>query len=35
MNEEKLHSLKNFTLLLVDDEEALLDKFHTVLSMIE
>jgi DNA-binding response OmpR family regulator len=33
MNEEKLHILKNFTLLLVDDEEALLDKLHTVLSL--
>lgn len=33
MNEEKLNILKNFTLLLVDDEEALLDKLHTVLSI--
>ena len=33
MNEEKLNRLKNFTLLLVDDEEALLDKLHTVLSI--
>ena len=33
MNEEKLNILKNFTLLLVDDEEALLDKLDTVLSI--
>jgi len=33
MNEEKLNILKKFTLLLVDDEEALLDKLHTVLSL--
>ena len=33
MNEEKLNRLKKFTLLLVDDEEALLDKLHTVLSI--
>jgi len=33
MNEKKLSLLKNFTLLLVDDEEALLDKLHTVLSI--
>jgi len=33
MNEEKLTILKNFTLLLVDDKEALLDKLHTVLSI--
>ncbi|MDQ7046438.1 MAG: hypothetical protein Q9M39_01975 [Sulfurovum sp.] len=34
MNEEKLNILKNFTLLLVDDEEALLDKLYTVLSLL-
>ena len=33
MNEKKLNLLKNLTLLLVDDEEALLDKLHTVLSI--
>jgi len=33
MNEEKLTILKNFTLLLVDDEEALLNKLHIVLSI--
>ncbi|SFV71117.1 two-component response regulator family protein [hydrothermal vent metagenome] len=33
MNEEKLTMLKNFTLLLVDDEEALLNKLHIVLSL--
>ena len=33
MNEEKLNILKNLTLLLVDDEEALLDKLHIVLSL--
>jgi len=33
MNEKKLNLLKNLTLLLVDDEEALLDKLHTVLAI--
>ena len=33
MNEEKLNILKNFTLLLVDDEKALLDKLHTILTI--
>ena len=33
MNEKKLNLLKNLTLLLVDDEEALLDKLHTVLDI--
>ncbi len=33
MNESKLNILKNFTLLLVDDEEDLLDKLNTILSI--
>jgi len=33
MNESKLSTLKKHTLLLVDDEEDLLDKLHTILSI--
>ncbi|WP_121628860.1 response regulator transcription factor [Poseidonibacter antarcticus] len=33
MNESKLNALKNFTLLLVDDEKELLDKLDTILSI--
>lgn len=33
MNESKLNSLKKHTLLLVDDDEELLEKLHTILSI--
>lgn len=33
MNESKLNTLKKYTLLLVDDEEELLEKLHTILSI--